>query len=91
MTKEKKERKKADIPETETKEERFIRIAKPRLQKIIAQIRMIKQMIGSKAYDISELQIVSIKDQLWAEIEGFADAYNARHTEHGKEDIIVNL
>lgn len=87
--KERKERKKADIPETETKEQRFIRVATPRVKKTITQIVLVKQTVSGNNYLPSEQQIGTIVTRLHEEVDSIQSAFNARNK--SKTAVEINL
>lgn len=77
---------KQNIPEGETKSEKFIRVANPRIKNVIKKIRLVKQVIGSKQYDLTEEQFEAIYDALFTEVEALRSAYDGRT--NNKEEII---
>lgn len=87
--KERKERKKADIPEMETKEQRFVRVVAPRIRKTIINIRLIKQTVSGANYSMTSEQVSNTIGQLTYEIEGIQSAFDSRNK--SKKDIEVNL
>lgn len=91
MTKSHKERKKAVIPEMETKEQRFIRVCTPRVKRAIISIRMVKQTISGNGYSMTDAQIGTIVSRLNEEVLGLTSAFQGKNTTHRKEDIKIEL
>lgn len=89
--KERKERKKADIPEGETKEHRFIRVATPRVKQVISRIRMVRQTISSNNYAMTQEQVDNIYSLIEKELLGIKSAFDNRNKSTAKESIEVNL
>lgn len=89
--KDRKVRKKADIPEGETKEHRFIRVATPRIKQAISRMRMITQTISSNNYSMTQEQVDNIYSMLEKELLGIKSAFESRNKTTKKEDIEVNL
>jgi hypothetical protein len=90
-TKEKKQRAKADIPEGETKEQRFIRVATPRVKQAISRLRLVKQTITSNNYSMTDEQVTKITEMLGAEVLAISNAFNGRNKSTQKDDIKVEL
>lgn len=89
--KDRKVRKKADIPEGETKEQRFVRVATPRVKKAISQLRLVKQTISGNNYSVSEGQMETIITSLRTEVESLQSAYDSKNKSKKVEDIQINL
>ena len=87
--KDRKERKKADIPEMETKEQRFIRVVTPRIRKTIFNIRLVKQTVSGANYSMTPEQVLNTVEQLSREVEEIQSAFDARNK--SKKDIEVIL
>lgn len=91
MSKQKKERKKADIPVGETKEERFVRVCTPRVKRAIIQIRMVKQTISGNNYSMTDEQLGTIVSRLHEEVATLQNAFDGKNKSKQKEAIEVNL
>lgn len=89
--KDRKVRKKADIPVGETKEHRFIRVATPRVKQAISRMRLLKQTISSNNYEMTNEQVDNIYSMLEKELIGLKTAFDSRNKTTKKEDIEVNL
>lgn len=89
--KEKKQRAKADIPEGETKEQRFIRVATPRVKQAISRLRLVKQIITSNNYSMTDEQVTKITEMLGAEVLAISNTFNGRNKSTQKDDIKVEL
>jgi len=89
--KEKKVRKKADIPEGETKEQRFIRVATPRVKQAISRMRLVKQLMVSNNYSMTQEQVDNVYSLLEKELLGIKSAFESRNKTTKKEDIEVKL
>lgn len=76
---------------TETPEERFVRIAKPRLQKTLKILHMVQSMVANKQYGVTQETIDIINNALTNEIERFNSSFKARTATRMKEEIEVNL
>ncbi len=68
-----KTRAKQDIPENETKNEKFARIARARVSKTIKSIRSLKKLSGSN-YERTAEQVAKIVTTLKSEIDALATA-----------------
>lgn len=55
-TNERKTRQKADIPENETREQRFIRVGTPRIKKALKAISNLKHLANKRQYGFTEQQ-----------------------------------
>ena len=64
--------------ENETKSEKFVRVANGRTKKAIKQLRLIKQVVGSKNYDVDGEQVNKLVNVLYDEVTAIANAYKAR-------------
>jgi len=64
--------------ENETKAEKFVRVANGRTKKAIKQLRLIKQVVGSKNYDVDGEQVNKLVNVLYDEVTAIANAYKAR-------------
>ena len=64
--------------ENETKAEKFVRVANGRTKKAIKQLRLIKQVVGSKNYDMEQEQVTKLITVLYDEVTAIDNAYNAR-------------
>jgi hypothetical protein len=89
--KERKVRAKANIPEDETKEQKFIRIATPRVKQAISRMRLVKQLISSKNYSMTQEQVDNIYSLIEKELLGIRTAFDSRNKSTKKEDIEVKL
>lgn len=63
MTDEKKKRKKADIPEKESKQARFIRVITPRMKKALKALKMVSNC-GGVNYSYTPEQVKKVEDTL---------------------------
>lgn len=90
-TKERKVRKKADIPDGETKEHRFVRVATPRVKQAISRLRLIKQTVSGNNYSMTEEQVMKITEMLGKEVLAISLAFNNRSKSTSQEDIKVEL
>lgn len=77
--KERKQRKKALIPEKESNEERFIRVVTPRVNKTLDDLRKIKNVIKSNRYTMTEEHINKITEMLTASVYELNVAFNSRN------------
>jgi fructose-1,6-bisphosphatase len=91
MQKIKSERKKASIPDGETKEQRFVRVATPRVKQAIIKLRLVKQTISSNNYSMTEEQVLKIVETLDKEIRLISQSYSLRNKPTTKEEINFNL
>ena len=82
----KKVRKKQEIPENESKTEKFKRVANPRIKKILVSLERVKGMVASSNYDISEEDLNKIISAFEKELTGIKTAFDGR-VKKGKEDI----
>jgi len=74
--------------ENETKAEKFVRVANGRTKKAIKQLRLIKQVVGSKNYDVDGEQVNKLVNVLYDEVTAIANAYKARtQTKEPIEDV----
>ncbi len=77
-------RTKQDIPEGETKEQRFARIANPRLKKAVAHLRNVAKMGKANAYAVSTDDLEKIKDRLYEEVDNVVTSLESK-TKESKE------
>lgn len=91
MQKIKSERKKASIPDGETKEQRFVRVATPRVKQAIIKLRLVKQTISGNNYSMTEEQVLKIVETLDKEIRLISESYSLKNKPTKKEEINFNL
>ena len=64
--------------EIEAKDVKFIRVANPRIIRAIEKIRLVKQTVGSKQYDLTQEQVEIVTEKLHKEVDKITSAYDAR-------------
>jgi hypothetical protein len=91
MSKQRKPRNKASIPDGETKEQRFIRVASPRVTQAIVKIRLVRQTVSGNNYAMSEEQVLKIIETLDKEIRLISESYALKNKSSCKEPVEFNL
>ena len=71
----KKEKKASKIPENETPNERFLRVANPRIKIAIKRIRLITNMINAPAYEVTDENQDKILTAFNTEFDALANAF----------------
>lgn len=64
--------KRPPAPKDETKADKFKRLARPRYERVVNQIRSLGKL-GTGAYERSEDQVIRMKEVLHKEIDAMAD------------------
>jgi hypothetical protein len=76
-------RTKKDIPENESKSDRFVRVANPRIKNVIKYMRLTAQMGKGTQYEVSEEQVETIVNTLQSELNALEDSL--KHSGSKKE------
>jgi len=74
----------------ETKNQKFVRIAEKRTNKIISMIRLLGNCSNRSNYDYSEKQIQQIFDALSQEIEDAKKKFSSGNEKRGKFNLRVD-
>ena len=78
-----------EIPKDETKAEKFVRVANPRLKNAIKYMRLVKSAVGSNAYDVNAEQVTTILETLSNEVESIRLSYEGKtRTKEVIEDVL---